>query len=145
MKINDGIHAKVPIPCVVSHRLVSDVLICETAYEAGTHNVVPATIIEVAADGSGKGMSLRDECKIRKEEILVLNKTNSSLQDKLSVVSNDLEEAKRSFGGGRESISQSEVKINHDTTLTADFREEIKNLKQKIELLNVDLMPWRSL
>lgn len=35
-------------------------------------------------------ISLKAECAIHKKEILVLNETNSSLQDKLSVISNDL-------------------------------------------------------
>lgn len=39
LKIDDNIHAHVPVTCAVSKRLISDMLICQTAYEALLDNV----------------------------------------------------------------------------------------------------------
>lgn len=39
MKIDDRLHGAVPITCAVSRKLVSDMLICQTAYEALCDNV----------------------------------------------------------------------------------------------------------
>lgn len=59
-------------------------------------------------------VSLQEECTILKKKTLALNKANNSLQDKLSAVSDDLEEAIKCIADVKENIAQSEVKINHD-------------------------------
>ncbi|KFM72518.1 hypothetical protein X975_15589, partial [Stegodyphus mimosarum] len=88
MKINDGYHDEVPITCAVSKKLVSDMLICSTAYQALSENIKLSETMEEMRDSTVQEVTCEVYSENRKS-FIKLQREDESLKNLWTLAENN--------------------------------------------------------